>query len=216
MITPQIIIAGIQNTLEKQPLIQRIIRFVEEKFIEMDIKIIIAHEEFSSEEFKKWIEEISTPNDFFLNIQANKNFGIQFLSKNEEEIASRLLVNTANRLGILPSVTFLNTFSEENFLRTLPLHVWNIVFPSTLSEKQLILNIMACITDIYTTSSSLLLEEDSWPFRDVPSSHFAFNAIKKAKNKKIIAGYKGDIIYPNGGITRGEVFYILDKLELLE
>lgn len=220
MIIPQIIITGFTEDATLQKEMQSIIRRVEEKFFEMDIKILVPHENFSYDEMTAWINEISNPADFLINIQKKESFQVLFTHQSEEEIASRLVVNTAQRIGITPEPSFLSLFPAEkndieNMITSFPIHTWNIIFPKEIEEKQLILNIMACVTDMYTNAHSLLPTEKIWPFRDVPSSHFAFEAIKKAKEKRVIVGYKGDIFYPNGGITRGEVLYILDKLGLL-
>ncbi len=220
VIIPQIILAGLDKSHPQQSsLVQKVIRLVEERFLEMEIKILVPHENFSLEELQAWLKEVSNPSDFFLNIQKKDRLLLQFSHQSEEKIASHLSYSLATRLGFTPDPTFLSIFSSENeesvFLQNLPVHVWNISFPELVTEKQLMLNVMACVTDMYTIHHELLLEEFVWPFRDVPSSHFAFEAIKKAKMKKIITGYKGDIFYPNGGITRGEVLYMFDKLGLL-
>lgn len=214
MISPQIIITGHGVEKKISPIIARALQLVEERFLEMDIKILIPHTTFSYEELLAWIQDVSSAGDFLLNISLAPSLEVSFAQQNEEDIASQIVVNIAQRLSLEPTPAQLQKTEISPF--PFPaLYQWNIGFPDTILEKQLMLNVMACITDMYTLKHALLPENLIWPFRDVASSHFAFDAIKKAKAKKVIAGYKGEIFYPNGGITRGEVLYILDKLGLL-
>ncbi len=212
---PQIIVTGFTEDLEKKHEMSIVISLIEKEFSKMGIQILINPEHFTEKDIANWVKDISSPNDFYINIQEKEIGQVLFRTKKEKNMAQTFSKN----LSQWTDSEFIDSTSIAsqngnifNILAHLPLHSWNISLPNHLSEKEQVFSIIGCITELYTTKHSLISDENIWPFRDVPSSHFAFNAIKKAKERKIITGYKGDIFYPNGGITRGEVLYMLDKI----
>jgi hypothetical protein len=218
-ITPKIIVTSFNNKTNQTEPLARVINLVHKSFDEMGIKIISPPQDFTLKDLSKWTKEQTNKEDFLINVEEDTFLQINYKSENEKELSLRwqkLLSNLtdteSNNSKILDSKE--NELFET--LTNLPLHTWNIALPNHLSNKEQSFSIMACITDLYTKKHNLITEDKIWPFRDVTSSHFAFQSIKKAKEKKIITGYKGDIFNPNGGITRGEVLYMLDKLGLLE
>lgn len=218
-ITPQIIVTSLNDKTNANEPLNKVLDLVHRNFSEMGIKIISPPKNFTLTDLSKWTSEQTTKEDFLVNVQEDNFLQINYKTEEEKEIVlrwERLLTNLTDTEN---KKSELLTSKENELFKTLnsfPLHTWNIILPNHLSNKEQSFSIMACITDLYTKPHKLITEEKLWPFRDVSSSHFAFSSIKKAKAKKVITGYKGDIFNPNGGITRGEVLYMLDKLGLLD
>jgi hypothetical protein len=210
---PHIIVSGISHDNSER--MKKVLRLVEAKFVSMGIRVFFAPENFSLEEVSLWAKDIADNNDFFLNFSFDENPKVYFKSETEKELADIMKAEISRRSDIdyeesLPLSQW--DSPTGNFLQDLPFHSLNIQFSPHKNDVDLKMNILACVTDICFLPHSLLEEQYRWAFRDVPAYHFASSAIKKAKKEGIIPGYKGDIIYPNGGITRGEVIYMLDKI----
>lgn len=217
-ISPKIIITGLSLDKEKEMQMQNILSAVQKECSKMGIQIIVPSENFSPSDLTQWIKDIGVKEDFYINIADGNTPVISYKGKKQLKIAKRF----SNILSQWTDTEFEEpqTFSKENSsiqktMSSVGVNAWDITLPNHLTDKEQVFSIMGCITDLYTRKHSLVTYDQVWPFRDVPSSHFAFESIKKAKAKKIIKGYKGDIFQPNGGITRGEVIYMLDKLGLL-
>lgn len=214
-LSPEIIVTGFSDTLEGKREMDKRIEIVQKEFLSMGIPISVVPDSFTIKDVSSWVREISTENDFYINIQEGDEGEVLFKTKKEKPMAKNFssLLSQWTDSDFIESVSLAKKGGEIfQVLSHLSLHSWNITLPNSLSEKELVFSIMGCITDLYTRKHSLIEDDKIWPFRDVPSSHFAFSAIKKAKEQKVITGYKGDIFYPNGGITRGEVLYMLEKL----
>ena len=217
-LTPQIIVSGFSLNKEKKAEMTAHIAIVQKEFLKRGISVSIAPEDFTSNDVSSWIADIGNPNDFYINFQegdipqvfAHNEFGLS-----TAEHFSEMISQWTDSDFIQPELLESQSDEISQILSPLPLNVWNVVLPNHITEKEVVFSIMGCITDLYTRKHELILDEQIWPFRDVPSSHFAFEAIKKAKNNNILTGYKGNIFKPDGGITRGEMLYILDKLDLL-
>jgi len=67
--------------------------------------------------------------------------------------------------------------------------------------------------DLFLGGNPLLNPAEAWPFRDVFPAHFAFTAIKKAKQKGILASHPE--FRPNDAIARGEIMVLFERLSLL-
>lgn len=210
---PYIVVAGIAD--ENSARMKKILTMVEKKFLEMGIRVFFMPENFSLEESQEYVLDITDSKDFFLNFTFAEKLEIFYKSEAEKELAEIFRVQSTRRSDeeYAPAQVFPDESSQTiAFLKNLPLHSYQIEFSPHKSDAEIKMNIMACITDICFIPNNLVQEKDRWAFRDVPSYHFAAQSIKKAKEKKIIPGYKGDVIYPNGGITRGEIIYMLDKI----
>ncbi len=210
---PHIVVAGISD--ENSVRMKKILHMVEEKFLEMGIRVFFMPENFTLDESLQWTTDITDLNDFFLNFTFSENPSIFYKSEEESELAEIFREQSARR----SEDEYNEIFSFEalqgetsGFLKSLNLHSYHIEFSPHKSDVEIKMNIMACVTDICFLPHALVDEKNRWAFRDVPSYHFAAESIKKAKEKGIIPGYKGDIVYPNGGVTRGEMIYMLDKI----
>ncbi len=210
---PHIVVAGLSDGNSER--IKNVLKTVEEKFLKMGIRVFFVPENFSLEEISSWVADTTDANDFFLNFSLEEFPKIYRKGEEEQELSEIFQREVSRRSDdIYEEILPLTSLGSQagKFLENLPLHSWDIQFSPQKSDVELKMNIMACITDICFFPHSLVKEEERWAFRDVPSYHFASSAIKKAKEHGIMPGYKGDIVYPNGGITRGEVIYMLDKM----
>lgn len=211
-IVPKIIIAGQRHPADER--IGDLLSTLKNKFSEMGIDVLVPSFTFSEQEVLTWANDVIAPEDFFLNFRLGERQSIVYTDTSAEEMAllfqKELILRTKEQYS-----DPIFSKNPKAFLKKIPCHSWGITLPETLSRKELLFTMMGCVTDLYNTPHSLLSIDKQWPFRDVPSSHFAFPAIKKAKQKGIIPGYRGDILLPNGGLTRGEFFYVLDKLGML-
>lgn len=194
---------------------KRFLELAKKKLTAMGVLPFFTPENFSHQEILTWISDITNQEDFFLNFSFGKNTRVYFRDSDEEEMAKIFTKEISNRTEDNlenPAPIFSIAGDTSVFLSSLALHTWDIHLSTDgKNENEIVMNIMACITDLFFLKHSLVAPELRWPFRDVPSSHFAFGAIKKAKEKGVIPGYKGDILKPNGGITRGEMLYILHE-----
>ncbi len=215
---PQIIVSGFSLDAEKKAEMISNIATVQKEFLRRGIVVSIAPEDFTPDDIWSWIEDIGSSADFYINFQEGDT--PQVFANNEKGLStaehfSDVISQWTDTDFASPELLESQTDIISQVLFPLSVNVWNVVLPNHITEKEVIFSIMGCITDLYTRKHELILEEQVWPFRDVPSSYFAFDAIKKAKNKNILAGYKGSIFKPDRGITRGEMLYILEKLDLL-
>ncbi len=215
---PQIIVSGFSLNKEKKAEMTASIAIVKKEFLKRGISISIAPENFTSRDVSAWIADIGNNEDFYINFQEGDV--PQVFAQNSDDLSiaqhfSDMISQWTDTDFLVPDLISSQTDEISTTLASLPLNVWNVVLPNHITEKEIVFSIMGCITDLYTRKHDLISEDKVWPFRDVPSSHFAFEAIKKAKNKNILTGYKGNIFQPDAGITRGEMLYILDKLGLL-
>jgi len=217
-LTPQIIVSGFSLDIAEKAEMTKSIAIVQKEFLKRGISVSIASDNFTPNDVSAWITDIGNSEDFYINFQTGDT--PQIFTQNELGLPiaqhfSDMISQWTDSDFISPA--FISSQNDEISTTLLPLalNVWNIVLPNHITEKEIVFSIMGCITDLYTRKHEMITEEQVWPFRDVPSSHFAFEAIKKAKNKNILTGYKGNIFTPDSGITRGEMLYILDKLDLL-
>jgi len=217
VITPRIIITGISESGSiHDPVSARILE-VWEECKKIGFEILIPSQPFSLDDLKQWVCEVANETDFLLNIQEGASPHIFYKHSSQQELSIQLssLMSQWTQTEFLDPAILQTEHSIQQFFTELPPLVWNIMFPLHITKKEMIFSIMGWITELYTTHHPLIQPEQVWPFRDVPSDHFAFDAIKKAKEKGVITGYKGGIFQPNGGITRGEILYILERLKML-
>ena len=215
---PHIVVSSISDVHSDR--MQKILDMVQAKFKEMGIKAFFMPENFSKEDAAQWARDVTDERDFFLNFEFSDDSSLAYKNEEDAELAEILRNEISRRSDEEYSITPFSSLTEESgkktethtFLENLPLHTYSIYFSPHKSDSEIKMNIMACVTDICFIPHALVSEDDRWAFRDVPSYHFAAAALKKAKEKGIIPGYKGDIIYPNGGVTRGEMIYMFDKL----
>lgn len=217
MISPKVIITGIPEKKDEYNVSSFNLEEISDQCHQIGFDILTPPHPFSSQDLVKWVGEVSESTDFLINIQQGENAQCFFKTEQQRHFTDSII-------SLLSQWTQSEFFSAEALNADLPTHQlllsllpysWNIVFPTHLTKKEMIFSIVGCVTELYTTNHELIEDALVWPFRDVPSSYFAFDAIKKAKEKGIITGYKGDIFQPNGGMTRGELLYILEKLHLL-
>ncbi len=215
---PQIIVSGFSLNKDKKAEMTANIATVQKEFLKRGISVSVASDDFTPTDIESWIEDIGSIDDFYINFQEGdvpQIFAHNELGLSTAEHFTDMISQWTDTDFIAPDLLDSQTDEISTTLSPLPLNVWNVILPNHITEKEVVFSIMGCITDLYTRKHELISEEQVWPFRDVPSSHFAFEAIKKAKKNNILTGYKGNIFKPDGGITRGEMLYILDKLNLL-
>lgn len=217
VITPRIIITGISEDGSIHDPVSAHILEVWEECKKIGFEVLIPSQPFSLDDLQKWVYEVATETDFLLNIQEGSSPHILYKTPIQQELSIQIssLMSQWTQTEFLNPEMLHTQHKAQQFLVQLPPLVWNIMFPAHITKKEIIFSIMGCITQLYTTQHALIQPEHIWPFRDVPSDHFAFEAIKKAKGKGVITGYKGGIFQPNGGITRGEILYILERLGML-
>jgi len=208
-----IIVSGLSDRNSDR--MRNVLRMVESTFKEMGIRVFFIPEHFSPEEALSWAKDVTGSTDFLLNFEFSDDSRIYYKSPEEHELAkifqSEISRRSDSEYDEILEFSEMGTQTGE-LLQKFPLHSYNIYFSPHKSDSEIKMNIMACVTDICFIPHLLVSEENRWAFRDVPSYHFAAASIKKAKEKGIIPGYKGDIVYPNGGVTRGEMIYMLDKI----
>lgn len=214
-LTPHVVISVLGNSDLQRA--QKVIESVKSRLQEMGIIPLFVPKNFSHQETMEWVQDITSQDDFFINFSFDDEQKIYFRDSEELEMAEIFSKELSIRLDTLyenPTPLFSKGTDTSTFLSSLPLHTWDIhINGFGRSDAEIEMNIMASITDLYCISHTLLPEDKKWPFRDVPSTHFACSAITSAKNKKILPGYKGDILRPNGGVTRGELIHILHQLK---
>jgi len=215
---PQIIVSGFSLDKEKKSEMTENISIVQKEFLKRGLSVSIASKDFTLNDVASWIADIGNPDDFYINFQEGEV--PQIFAHNEKGLSTaqhltEVISQWTDADFVEPALLESQTDEISTVLLPLPLNVWNVVLPNHITDKEVIFSMMGCITDLYTRKHELIEDELVWPFRDVPSSHFAFEAIKKAKDKNILTGYKGNIFKADGGITRGELLYILDRLDLL-
>lgn len=211
--SPHIVVSGLSSRNSDR--MRNILCMVESKLKEMGIRVFFMPEHFSPEESASWVADVTTQDDFLLNFEFSDEKKIYYKGDEEHELA-KIFQNEISRRSD-DDYESLHTFAEmeaedADWLRSFALHSYNIYFSPHKTDSEIKMNIMACVTDICFIPHLLVSEDKRWAFRDVPSYHFAAESIKKAKEKGVIPGYKGDIVYPNGGVTRGEMIYMLDKI----
>ncbi len=215
---PQIIVSGFSLDKDKKAEMTRSIAIVQKEFLKRGISVSIASEDFTSNDVSAWISDIGNPEDFYINFQEgdiSQVFAQKEIGLSTAHHFSEVISQWTDADFVEPELLSLKDDEISIALSQLPVNVWNVVLPNHITEKEVVFSIMGCITDLYTRRHELIENNQVWPFRDVPSAHFAFEAIKKAKNNNLLTGYKGNIFKPDSGITRGEMLYILDKLNLL-
>lgn len=213
-LTPHIVISIMGNKDMQRA--QNLIDSVQQRLEKMGIIPLFVPKNFSHQETLQWVQDVTNPEDFFIHFSFDDLDRVFFREGEEEEMAKIFSKELSSRLDTSyknPKPLFSIGTDSATFMSSLPLHTWDIHIQGVgKNDATLEMNIMASITDLYFLSHTLLPEEHQWAFRDVPSTHFASNAIKLAKQKNIIPGYKGDILRPNGGVTRGELIHILHQL----
>ncbi len=212
--------------------VQKAVESAAIRFASTGVEMIVPPENLNLVQKIAWINAQATPEDFALEIHldagsptANGSSIWYEEGKNEEKsiaeyFASALSVRlgTKNR-GAQPDTT--NRHGRLGFVR-------DTICPAWLFECGFITNISDLsrfqqkggnalydsAVDLFLGGNPLLDPAKAWPFRDVFPAHFAFESIKKAKNKGILADHPE--FRPNDAIARGEMMILFERLGLLD
>ncbi|MED4077600.1 S-layer homology domain-containing protein [Lysinibacillus fusiformis] len=71
-------------------------------------------------------------------------------------------------------------------------------------KKGLKKSLLATMVMSAAFSFSITAKASGATFKDVPSKHWAYNAIEQVANKKLVAGYQDGTFKPSGNVTRAE------------
>ncbi len=222
---------AVANETTEHAEVKKVVEQVQKEFQAEGVEIFVPPTSLTLPEKIEWINEYFTADDFLIEVHLNSGAdatatgvstwycdGKEPEKQVSEYFASALStrMNLKNR-GAKPDTT--NRHGRLGIVRDTIPHSWlfEIAFisnPSDLEKfrRKGVSAIKESVTDLFLSGNPLLPQSEQWPFRDVPPSHFAFEAIKKSKAKGIISGYENQIFRPNSGITRAEILILLDRL----
>jgi N-acetylmuramoyl-L-alanine amidase len=210
--------------------------FESEKILKINgIEVYVPPTNLALSEKIAWVNEYFTEDDFLFEIHLDTSeneseSGISVFYEDGKEKEADFAEYFSNALAIRLRMKnrgikadLQNQHGSFRILRETRPHAWafRMGFLSCFKDLENFRKygtqaIVDSVIDLFLPLNPFLQKENEWSFRDTPPSHFAFDALKKAKEKGIIQEDGFQNIRPNAGITRGEFFVILDRLGLLD
>ncbi|MEI7511729.1 MAG: N-acetylmuramoyl-L-alanine amidase [Candidatus Peregrinibacteria bacterium] len=222
---------AVANGTTEHAEVKAVVEAVQKELQQDSVEVFIPPTSLTLPEKIQWINQYFTADDFVIEIHLNSSAdpaptGVSTWycdGKDPERKVSEYFANALSmrmnlkNMGAKPDTA--NRHGRLGIVRDTIPHSWlfEVGFISHADDlekfrRKGVSAIKECVTDLFLGGNPLLPAEAVWPFRDVPPSHFAFEAIKKAKGKGVISGYENQIFRPNSGITRGEMLVLLERL----
>jgi N-acetylmuramoyl-L-alanine amidase len=211
--------------------VKKVVEIAAENLKKMGVDLFVPPTNLNLAEKISWINDRANATDFAIEIHLDAGSAtatgssVWFLVENETEksVAEYFAPVLAARLGVgnrgaKPDTS--NNHGRLGFVRDTicPAFLFECGFLTNSTDLQKFREngesaIFESVVDLFLAGNPLLNPSDAWAFRDVPPAHFAFDAVKKAKQKGILTDHPE--FRPNDPISRGEVLVLFERLSLL-